>query len=80
MPPARRATARAISSAHLAWTDDIADPSEITSYFAYFPNIHSLHSGYQDKTIDDLFETSQKEIDPKAKRAEQYKRDPGHLQ
>ena len=38
------------------WTDDIADPSEITSYFAYFPNIQSLHSGYEDKTIDKLFE------------------------
>src|SRR6185295_10298112 len=54
------------------WTDDIADPSEITSYFAYFPNIESLHSGYQDKTIDSLFEASQKESD-KAKRADQYK-------
>jgi peptide/nickel transport system substrate-binding protein len=54
------------------WTDDIADPSEITSYFAYFPNIESLHSGYQDKSIDELFEQSQKEMD-KAKRAEMYK-------
>jgi peptide/nickel transport system substrate-binding protein len=54
------------------WTDDIADPSEITSYFAYFPNIQSLHSGYQDKTIDELFEKSGKEAD-KAKRADQYK-------
>src|SRR5689334_7881907 len=54
------------------WTDDIADPSEITSYFAYFPNIQSLHSGFQDKTIDSLFEASQKESD-KAKRADQYK-------
>ena len=54
------------------WTDDIADPSEITSYFAYFPNIQSLHSGYDDKTIDELFEKSGKEAD-KAKRADQYK-------
>jgi peptide/nickel transport system substrate-binding protein len=54
------------------WTDDIADPSEITSYFAYYPNIHSLHSGFQDKAIDDLFMKSQEEIDPKA-RAEQYR-------
>jgi peptide/nickel transport system substrate-binding protein len=54
------------------WTDDIADPSEITSYFAYFPNIQSLHSGYEDKTIDELFEKSGKEAD-KAKRADQYK-------
>ena len=32
------------------------DPSQITSYFAYFPNIESLHSGYQDKRIDELFD------------------------
>jgi peptide/nickel transport system substrate-binding protein len=55
------------------WTDDIIDPSEITSYFAYFPNIQSLHSGYQDKTIDSLYDQSQKEMD-KAKRADMYKK------
>ncbi len=53
-----------------AWTDDIADPSEITSYFAYYPNIHSLHSGYEDKAVDALFEKSQQEIDPAKRRAE----------
>ena len=55
-----------------AWTNDISDPSEITSYFAYYPNIHSLHSQWQDKTVDDLFLKSQQEIDP-AKRADEYK-------
>jgi peptide/nickel transport system substrate-binding protein len=54
------------------WTDDIADPSEITSYVAYFPNIQSLHSGYQDKKIDELYLQGQKESD-KAKRADIYK-------
>jgi len=54
------------------WTDDIIDPSEITSYFAYYPNIQSLHSGYEDKTIDQLYDASQKEMD-KAKRADMYK-------
>jgi peptide/nickel transport system substrate-binding protein len=54
------------------WTDDIADPSEITSYFAYFPNIESLHSGWQDKNVDKLYEDGQKEADP-AKRAAMYK-------
>ncbi len=54
------------------WTDDIADPSEITSYFAYFPNIQSLHGGYDDKTIDKLFEDGQKEADA-TKRADMYK-------
>ncbi|MBV8564329.1 MAG: ABC transporter substrate-binding protein [Methylobacteriaceae bacterium] len=53
-----------------AWTDDIADPSEITSYFAYYPNIHSLHSGFDDKRIDELFEKSQEENDKTARTAE----------
>ncbi|MCP8939423.1 ABC transporter substrate-binding protein [Alsobacter sp. SYSU M60028] len=55
-----------------AWTNDISDPSQITSYFAYWPNIHSLHSDFKDPRIDELFEKSQRETDPKA-RAEQYK-------
>lgn len=54
------------------WTDDIADPSEITSYFAYFPNIEALHSGWQDKSVDDLFMQSQQEMD-KEKRTAMYK-------
>jgi peptide/nickel transport system substrate-binding protein len=53
------------------WTDDIMDPSEITSYFAYFPTTESQHSGYNDPTIQDLFVQSGKEPD-KAKRAEMY--------
>jgi peptide/nickel transport system substrate-binding protein len=55
-----------------AWTNDISDPSQITSYFAYFPNIESLHSGFQNKRIDELFVKSQEENDPEARRA-QYK-------
>jgi peptide/nickel transport system substrate-binding protein len=53
------------------WTDDIADPSEITSYFAYFPTTESQHSGYNDPTIQDLYLQSGKEPD-KAKRAAMY--------
>ena len=56
-----------------AWTDDIADPSEITSYFAYSPTIESQHSGWKSEEADKLFETSQSERDP-AKRAAQYAR------
>ncbi|MBC7736310.1 MAG: ABC transporter substrate-binding protein [Candidatus Saccharibacteria bacterium] len=56
-----------------AWTDDIADPSEITSYFAYSPTIESQHSGWKSEEADKLFEASQSERDP-AKRAEQYAR------
>jgi peptide/nickel transport system substrate-binding protein len=55
-----------------AWTNDISDPSQITSYFAYYPNIKSLYSGYQDQRIDELFLKSQKEINPDTRRA-QYK-------
>jgi peptide/nickel transport system substrate-binding protein len=54
------------------WTDDIGDPTEITSYFAYFPTTESQHSGYNDPTIQDLYVKSQKETD-KAKRAEMYR-------
>ena len=53
------------------WTDDIADPSEITSYFGYFPNIASQHSGWDDPAFDALFQASQQELDL-AKRTDQY--------
>ena len=55
-----------------AWTNDISDPSEITTYFAYYPNIKSLHSGWQDKKVDELFLASQEEVDV-SKRTAQYK-------
>ncbi|MBM7044678.1 ABC transporter substrate-binding protein [Rhizobium lusitanum] len=54
-----------------AWTDDIADPSEITSYFSYSPTIDALHTGWKNADVDKLFEDSQKEAD-KTKRAGQY--------
>jgi peptide/nickel transport system substrate-binding protein len=54
-----------------AWTDDIADPNEIASYFLYYPNIGSLHSGWKNDEVDKLFEESQSETDPK-KRAAEY--------
>jgi peptide/nickel transport system substrate-binding protein len=54
------------------WTNDIADPNEITSYFAYYPNIQCQYSGWQDKRADQLFDQSQVEQDP-AKRAAEYK-------
>ncbi len=71
----RRPTSRC---ACRAWTNDITDPSQITSYFAYFPNIESLHAGCQDKSVDELFVKRRQEMDTD-KRAEQYKRDPGDL-
>ena len=56
-----------------AWTNDISDPSQITSYFAYSPTIDALHSGWKSEEADGLFEASQKEMDP-AKRAAQFAR------
>ena len=56
-----------------AWTDDIADPSEITAYFAYSPTIDSQHSGWKSEEADALFVASQSERDV-AKRMEQYAR------
>jgi peptide/nickel transport system substrate-binding protein len=54
------------------WTNDINDPNEITSYFAYFPTVQSNRSGFQDPSIEELFLKSQEELDP-AKRAAEYK-------
>ena len=54
------------------WTNDIADPNEITSYFAYYPNIQCQYSGWKSDRIDALYDQSQVEQDP-AKRAAQYK-------
>jgi peptide/nickel transport system substrate-binding protein len=54
------------------WTDDIADPSEIASYYAYYPTTHCVHTQWQDARVNELFEQSQKEIDVDKRRA-QYK-------
>ncbi len=54
------------------WTNDIADPNEITSYFAYSPNIECQHSGWKNPRVDALYNQSQVEQDP-AKRAAEYK-------
>lgn len=51
-----------------AWTNDISDPSQITSYFAYSPNIDNLYSGWKDERVDQLYVESGRETDP-AKRA-----------
>ena len=54
------------------WTNDINDPSEITSIFAYYPTRQNNRSGWDDKRIDELFEQSQSELDA-GKRAAEYK-------
>ena len=61
-----------------AWTNDINDPSQITSYFAIYDVVESLHTGFQNDELEELFDDSQKELDPAA-RAEQYAADPADL-
>jgi peptide/nickel transport system substrate-binding protein len=54
------------------WTDDLADPSEATSYYVYSGTNGALHSGWADAKADALFNASQQELDPE-KRADEYK-------
>ncbi len=54
------------------WTNDINDPSEVTSLIAYYPTRQASRTGLQDTRIDALFQQSQTEIDP-AKRGAEYK-------
>ena len=54
------------------WTNDINDPSEITSYFMIPATSDSNHTGYDDKDIDKWFTASQSEADV-AKRTALYK-------
>lgn len=56
-----------------SWTNDINDPSQITSYFAIYSVVESLHTGFQNAEIEELFEQSQAELDTAA-RAEMYDR------
>lgn len=55
------------------WTNDINDPSQITSYMCYYPLIESLHSGWNVPEVNELFEKSQQETDPEA-RSQEYAR------
>ncbi|QFP75226.1 ABC transporter substrate-binding protein [Deinococcus sp. AJ005] len=55
-----------------AWTDDIADPSEITGYYAVNGDTEAAHTGFTDPAIEKLFIQSQQETD-KTKRAAQYR-------
>jgi peptide/nickel transport system substrate-binding protein len=55
-----------------AWTDDIADPSEITGYYAVYGDTEAAHTGFKSDAIEKLFVQSQQETN-KAKRAALYK-------
>ncbi len=54
------------------WTNDINDPGQSTSIFAYYPTRQNNRSGWQDPRIDTLFEESRSELDT-AKRAVMFK-------
>ena len=51
------------------WTNDINDPNEITSYFAYYPTVEGNRSGYRNEAVEKLFLDSQKAMDPKKREA-----------
>ena len=55
-----------------AWTDDIADPSEITGYYAVYGASQAANTGFKSDTIEKLFVQSQEETN-KAKRAALYR-------
>ena len=52
-----------------AWTNDINDPSEITDYFANWPTIHSMRTGYRDEALEAKFLESQRTVDVTARGA-----------
>lgn len=54
------------------WTNDINDPGQVTSIFAYYPTRQNNRGGWQDPQVDALFEASRSELDP-ARRAAMFK-------
>ena len=52
------------------WTNDINDPNEITSYFAYYPTVEGNRSGYRNEAVEKLFLDSQKAMDPKQRESD----------
>ncbi len=55
------------------WTNDINDPSELTSYFMVPATSDTNYSGFNDKDLETWFAASQSETDA-AKRADLYKK------
>ena len=53
------------------WTDDIADPNELTAYAAVFESSESFKTGFKSEEVEKLFSQSQAETNP-AKRAAMY--------
>ncbi len=55
------------------WTDDVADPEEITSYFVYSPTNGAQHTGWHDAEAEQLYIASGTELDL-GRRAAEYAR------
>lgn len=53
------------------WTDDIADPNELTAYAAVFESAESFKTGFKNAEVEKAFAQSQQETNP-AKRAALY--------
>jgi peptide/nickel transport system substrate-binding protein len=53
------------------WTDDMADPDEVTTFMAYFPSAGSMQSGFNDDATNQLVLDARIETDP-VKRAVMY--------
>jgi peptide/nickel transport system substrate-binding protein len=53
------------------WTDDMADPDEVTTFMAYFPSAGSMQSGFNDDATNQLVLDARIESDP-VKRAAMY--------
>jgi peptide/nickel transport system substrate-binding protein len=51
------------------FTNDLNDPSQITSFMAYFPSYESNRSGFRDAELEELFLKSQTEMDVEKRRA-----------
>ena len=54
------------------WTNDINDPGQVTSVFAYYATRQNNRGGWQDPKVDQLFEESRAEMDV-AKRTAMFK-------
>ena len=55
------------------WTDDVADPEEITSYFVYSPTNGAQHTGWHNAEAEQLYLASGNELDL-GRRAAEYAR------
>ena len=46
---------------HVKWTNDINDPGQAISYYAYSPTNDSYHTGYSNKEVEELYLATQGE-------------------